>query len=61
MRKFLIMSIVKLRWLYFHINPMYIKFYMDIDHNEAHFQHKKTGQLYFVDTISSNFIWVDNQ
>lgn len=54
MKKLLIMSVVKLRWAYFHVSPRYVKFYMDSGHTEAHFQHVKTG------AIHSNLVWVDN-
>ena len=53
MKKFLIMTLINLRWAYFHINPMYVKFYVDSERKETHFQHRKTGQLH------SNFVWVD--
>jgi len=53
MIKFIVMAIIKLRWIYFHINPMYVKFYVDSSRSEAHFQHRLTGQLH------SNFKWVD--
>lgn len=46
MKKLLIMTIVNIRWFYFHISPMYVKFYMDSERTEAHFQHIKTGQLH---------------
>ena len=48
----LLMLYIHLRWLYFHINPMYLKFYISKD--EAHFQHKKNG------TIHSNIIYKKN-
>ena len=51
MKKSIIMLLVKLRWLYFHLNPMYVKFYVAND--EAHFQHRKAG------SIHSNLNWVD--
>jgi hypothetical protein len=51
--KAIVMSLVNLRWAYFHINPNYMKFYMDSERKEAHFQHRKTG------AIHSNLIWVD--
>ena len=51
MRKVLIMTLVHLRWGYFHIHPSYIKFYMSSESDEAHFQHRKTG------VIHSNFVW----
>ena len=51
--KFIITIIVKLRWLYFHLNPAYVKFYIDAERTEAHFQHRKDGSLH------SNFKWVD--
>jgi hypothetical protein len=47
------MFLVKMRWWYFHINPSYIKFYMDSESKEAHFQNIKTGQIH------SNFVWVE--
>lgn len=50
--KSLIMTLVHLRWAYFHIHPNYTKFYMDAGKTEAHFQHKKTGHIH------SNFKWV---
>lgn len=52
MRKSIIMLCVKLRWAYFHLNPYYLKFYMDEGRTEAHFQHIKTGVLH------SNLVWV---
>ena len=55
MRKFLIMTLVNIRWAYFHVNPNYIKFYMSSESNEAHFQHRKTGQLH------SNLVWVEQE
>ena len=51
MRKFFIMTFVRLRWLYFQLHPNYFKFYIATD--EPHFQHKKTGVLY------CNFKWVN--
>ena len=51
MKKQIIMIIVKLRWIYFHLSPMYVKFYMTPE--EAHFQHRKDG------SIHSNITWVD--
>ena len=54
MRKIIVMFLVNLRWAYFHISPSYIKFYMDAERKEAHFQHVRTGQIY------CNFVWVDN-
>ena len=53
MRKFLIMTLVHLRWAYFHVNPAYTKFYMDEARTEAHFFHAKTNSLH------SNYKWVD--
>lgn len=54
MRKSIIMFFVKIRWLYFHVSPSYVKFYMDSSKTEAHFQHVKIG------SIHSNFIWLDD-
>lgn len=51
MRKFIIMTLVKLRWIYFHIHPSYVKFYVDSACTEAHFQNIKTG------VIHSNYTW----
>lgn len=53
LRKISIMTLVWLRWAYFHLHPSYVKFYMTQD--EAHFQHVKTGAIY------SNFEWVDSE
>ena len=53
MKKNLIMFLVKLRWLYFHVNPRYMKFGMGGGSNEYHFQHVKNG------SVHSNFVWVD--
>lgn len=47
MQKLLIKLLLKARWLYFHLNPRYAKFYVTED--EAHFQHTPTG------TIHSNY------
>jgi hypothetical protein len=49
--KFIIMTMVIVRWVYFHIHPHYNKFRMSND--EYHFIHAKTGQLF------SNYKWVD--
>jgi len=46
MQILLIKIYIKVRWWYFHISPMYIKFYMSSESDEAHFQHRKTGQLH---------------
>jgi hypothetical protein len=51
MKKLLVMTLVNLRWVYFHINPNYIKF--SIEGTEFHFQHKKTGHIY------CNYTWND--
>lgn len=51
MLKYFIIFCVKVRWAWFHINPMYIKFYMTND--ECHFQHRTTGVLF------SNYVWAD--
>jgi hypothetical protein len=53
MRKIIIMTIVKIRWVYFHINPMYMKFYMTS--TEPHFQHRRTGEIF------SNYTWVEEE
>lgn len=53
MSKAIVMFLVKLRWMYFHVNPRYIKFYMGGGSDEAHFQHVKTGEIH------SNFVWID--
>ena len=53
MSKLIIMFFVKLRWVYFHLNPMYVKFYVTAESDEAHFQHRKTG------AIHSNLVWID--
>jgi len=50
MRKFLIMTLVKMRWIYFHIHPSYFKFTVN---GEPHFQNLKNN------TIHSNYVWVD--
>ena len=55
MYKAIVMFIVKLRWFYFHVNPNYIKFYMNSESDEAHFQHRKTGQLH------SNLVWIEQE
>ena len=49
----MIMFFVKLRWVYFHLNPMYLKFTVTAESNEAHFQHRITS------TIHSNLVWID--
>jgi len=53
MRKAIIMFFVNLRWAYFHVHPSYVKFWMDSEHTEAHFQHVKRG------TLHSNLVWTD--
>ena len=53
MIKTLIMLLVKLRWAYFHIHPHYVKFWMDSERTEAHFQNVKDG------SIHSNYVWID--
>lgn len=40
---------LRIRWIYFHIHPNYIKFYMD--EKEAHFQNTKTGEVHSNITI----------
>lgn len=47
---FILKVLINLRWAYFHIHPSYIKFYVDENKTEAHFQHRKYGTLhsYFV-------------
>jgi len=52
MNRFIIMFMVHLRWAYFHISPMYIKFYMTAD--EPWFQHKRNG------SIHCNYRWENN-
>lgn len=47
MQKLMIKLLLKVRWLYFHVNPFYKKFYMSAD--EAHFWNSRTN------TIHSNF------
>lgn len=42
----LVTILVKLRWIYFHVNPSYKKFYMDSSHTEAHFFHAKTNSIH---------------
>lgn len=54
MAKFLIMAMVHIRWAYFHVNPMYVKFYMDSEHTESHFQHRTRGSLH------SNMYWQED-
>jgi hypothetical protein len=51
---FLLKAFIKIRWWYFHISPNYIKFYMSSESDEAHFQHRKTGQIH------SNYCIVKN-
>lgn len=46
------MTMVKIRWAYFHIHPSYMKFKMSAD-SESYFQHSKTGE------ICCNFTWND--
>ena len=48
------MFFVKLRWLYFHISPRYVKFGMGGGSNEYHFQNMKKN------TIHSNFVWIED-
>lgn len=38
--------LLKLRWWYFHINPLYKKFYMDSAKTEAHFWHVLTNSIH---------------
>lgn len=38
--------LLRLRWAYFHIHPGYVKFYMDREHKEAHFQHLRTNSIH---------------
>jgi len=45
-RLYILRFILSVRWAYFHISPSYIKFYMDSERTEAHFQHKKYGTLH---------------
>lgn len=49
--KYLLITVLKARWAYFHISPMYIKFSMS--DTESHFQHRSSG------VIESNYIWED--
>jgi hypothetical protein len=51
MARFILTVFIKLRWWYFHINPIYTKFYIDSERAEAHFLHRRTGQVH------SNFKW----
>ena len=53
LKKALIMTLVKLRWIYFHVSPRYIKFCVSHDDGESYFQHIKTGEIH------CNFKWVD--
>lgn len=53
MKKNLLRFYIKLRWLYFHVNPNYIKFGMGGGSNEYHFQNIKKN------TIHSNYEVVD--
>ena len=39
--KFIVMFLIKIRWVYFHISPMYLKFCMQGD--KYHFQHRRCG------------------
>ncbi len=38
--------LLQVRWAYFHVNPMYVKFYI---HNEAWFQHRINKRVYYYD------------
>ena len=39
-----IKCVLKIRWAYFHVSPMYIKFSMD--KSEFHFQHRVDGSIH---------------
>ncbi len=43
MSKFLLHVFINIRWTYFHINPMYIKFYVEV---EPWFQHRTNGSIH---------------
>ncbi len=43
MSKFLLHAFINIRWAYFHINPMYIKFYVEV---EPWFQHRTNGSIH---------------
>lgn len=51
---YFLIAVINIRWWYFHISPRYIKFYMDSECTEAHFQHTKTGQLHSQVVINFN-------
>ncbi len=36
--------LLRTRWIYFHLHPNYIKFYMS--ESESYFQHKNNGRLH---------------
>jgi len=40
----LLYLLLRTRWLYFHLHPNYIKFF--ISDSESHFQHKINGRLH---------------
>jgi hypothetical protein len=52
MKKLIVMSIVNLRWAWFHINPRYLKFTMD---KEVYFQDMKTGCILY------NYHWEEEE
>lgn len=49
MHLFLLKAFIKIRWAYFHVSPMYLKFYMTAD--EPWFQHKRNGSIHCNYTI----------
>jgi hypothetical protein len=44
MKTFIISLLLKLRWVYFHVHPWYVKIYLT--ETESHFYHKRTNTIH---------------
>jgi len=53
--KAILTILIKVRWMYFHVSPMYVKFYFDSTDEHGMFQHRKHG------TLHANYLWASDE
>ena len=53
MTKAIVKLLIKLRWIYFHINPRYIKFCVTHESREYYFYNTKYNSIHY------QYVWVD--
>lgn len=47
MTRLFINAMLRIRWVYFHINPMYSPFYIDSTEGEKYFYHQTSNSIVY--------------